>query len=50
MTVAYFDTHALVRLYVGVVERSAGARAKVYGRPFVGKDRAIAQYYPHTVW
>jgi hypothetical protein len=50
MTVAYFDTHALVRLYVGVVERSAGARAMVYGRPFVGKDRLIAQYYPHTVW
>jgi PIN domain nuclease of toxin-antitoxin system len=58
MTVAYLDTHALVWLYVGVVERFAAASQRVIEThdllvspmALVSKDRLIAQYYPHTVW
>ncbi|OCX75567.1 hypothetical protein A6M23_02130 [Acidithiobacillus thiooxidans] len=31
-------------------DRLIVARAMVYGRPLVSKDRLIAQYYPHTIW
>ncbi len=52
MTVAYLDTHALVWLYVGVVERFAAASQRVIEThdllvspmALVSKDRLIAQY------